>query len=299
MNDIQAEWIAINQRIFKAHIADVDGNLTKAYENAEKLSDAVILAIQSFLKQQIPFALSSARPFKEGSLLFDIPKNVFNQLNDEALKFFFIFSEMGCTALSFYKDENTNICVHETDLVDFFQIPNRDILKKLNKTALFDEIANALFLTDICYYKADKKYGFHLKLTDFAIKQTLQNPTYILNITHKINDYLQKNYPFLVAYCSRKTLNILLKGADKELSVRYLAQKFHLKLSEIVATDDQGTLEGIGYHLIKHAGGFSTNIYDKDLYPPFPLPLISNNNGVDAWFFLNEHLHYQSPILGY
>ncbi len=297
MNNIQDEWTKITQHVFKAHIADVDGNLTKAYENVQELSDNVISSIQEFLKRQIPFALSSARQFKEGSLLFNIPKAVFNNLSDEALKFFFIFSEMGCVALSFHR-EGERLCTDQTDLVDFFKIPNRDMLNTLNKTALFDEISNALLLKDVCYYKSEKKYGLHLKLTDSAIEINLKNPNYILDLVQKINTYLKENYPFLVAYCSRKTLNILLKGADKELSVRYLAQKFNIGINDIVATDDQGTKEGIGYHLIKHQAGFSTNIYEDGVYPPFPLTLISKNKGVDAWFFLNKHLEYTSPVLG-
>ena len=75
------KWEFLRQKTYKAHIADVDGNLTGTHENASSLSPLVISQIQKHLKNGVPFGICSARSFEDNPMLKSILTDVTNMLS--------------------------------------------------------------------------------------------------------------------------------------------------------------------------------------------------------------------------
>lgn len=297
MNKIQKQWENILKKTYKAHIADVDGNLTKTTINASSLESDVISLIQKRLESGIPFGICSARSYADNPMLINIKNDVLGPLSNQAIKNFFIFPEQGALVICFSKNKKNEIITKEIDLVKYFKIKGaKNLFDTTSRKALFDEIVTSLGLQNTLQYIGDKRYGFIAQLKEKEIIIDAQHQDKILYLTKKMSSYVQKNHPLFEVLCTRKSIYVTLKGANKGLSLRYFAQKYHLELGEIVGTDDQGTFEGVGFPLICHEAGFSTNIYEKERTYPFPVSVIAKKSGVDAWLFLEEHLKYQPPF---
>ena len=297
-NILKKDWKMLCNQIYKAHIADVDGNLTETTVNATKLSPLVIQHIQKRLNANIPFGICSARSFSDNPMLISIRDDILNNLDDKQMKYFFIFPEQGACVIQFKKDKNKKLTEKEIDLVKYFRLKGRNqIFKTLTRKELFQEIVENLSIQDTLIYKGDKKYGFIAQLNEQELVLDKSHQDKILSLTRKMADYVAKKHPLFEVLCTRKSIYVTLKGANKALAIRYFLKKYALTFSEIVGTDDQGTKEGVGFPLICHEAGFSTNIYEKELQRPFPVPLICKKTGVDAWFFLEQHLTYKSPYV--
>ena len=291
------KWEFLRQKTYKAHIADVDGNLTGTHENASNLSPLVISQIQKHLKNGIPFGICSARSFEDNPMLKSILAAVTNGLSNKEIKNFFIFPEQGASVLSFKFDKNKETIIKEIDLIKFFKIKgHQDLFNTFSRQELYEKITTTLQIANELKYKGDKKYGFIAQLNekDLILDQAHQDK--IFNLTHLMSDYVQKEFPLFEVLCTRKSIYVTLKGANKALAIRYFSKKYHLDLGEIVGTDDQGTKDGVGYPLICHKAGFSTNIYEEKEAFPFPVSPICNKTGVDAWLFIEKNLKYNSPI---
>ena len=297
MNKIQKQWENILKKTYKAHIADVDGNLTGTHENASSLSPLVISQIQKHLKNGIPFGICSARSFEDNLMLKSILTDVTEGLSSNEIKNFFIFPEQGASVLSFKFDKNKNIITKEIDLIKFFKIKGyKNLFNSFSRQELYKKIATTLKIDNELKYKGDKKYGFIAQLNekDLILDQAHQDK--IFNLTLLMSDYVQKEFPLFEVLCTRKSIYVTLKGANKALAIRYFSKKYNLNFDEIVGTDDQGTKDGVGYPLICHKAGFSTNIYEEKEEFPFPVSSICNKTGVEAWLFIEENLKYNSPI---
>ena len=291
------KWEFLRQKTYKAHIADVDGNLTGTHENASNLSPLVISQIQKHLKNGVPFGICSARSFEDNPMLKSILKDVTAGLSNNEIKNFFIFPEQGASVLYFKFDKNKETIIKEIDLIKFFKIKgHQDLFNTFSRQDLYEKITTTLQIANELKYKGDKKYGFITQLNekDLILDQAHQDK--IFNLTHLISNYVQKEFPLFEVLCTRKSIYVTLKGANKALAIRYFSKKYHLDFDEIVGTDDQGTKDGVGYPLICHKAGFSTNIYEEKEGFPFPVSPICNKTGVDAWLFIEENLKYNSPI---
>lgn len=65
---IKNRWREAKQKRYKAHIADVDGNLTPEDKKTEYLSDEIVKRIRWKLLAGIPFGVCSARSFRKALL---------------------------------------------------------------------------------------------------------------------------------------------------------------------------------------------------------------------------------------
>ncbi len=59
-----------------------------------------------------------------------------------------------------------------------------------------------------------------------------------------------------------------------------------------MGTDDQCAPMGVGWPLTRHSAGFSTNQYDIEAQPPYPVKQLCGETGKSAWMFLDDNLTY-------
>lgn len=89
---VNNRWQSAKQKRYKAHIADVDGNLTSEKEKTEYLSDEIVKRIRKKLLAGIPFGVCSARSFRKNKMLDNIKNAVLDNLPEAAAKRFFFIS---------------------------------------------------------------------------------------------------------------------------------------------------------------------------------------------------------------
>ncbi len=276
---------------YKAHIADVDGNLTDENEYATTLLPDIIQRIRNHLTNGILFGICSVRSFRPNELMDNIQKAITFELPDNALHKFFLFPEQGSTVISYKRDSMGQIQTHEQDLVSLFNITDKPVFEEQRNT-LFQYLSSHPALTDVLSIVIIKKYGFIMKikrqenLSDEAYKR------FVKQTTTTINSLLAQKYPHYEASCSRTSVGVFIKGANKSLALRYMAQQFHLSIDEIVGTDDQCTPVGVGWPLTRHKAGFSTNQFDEQMPYPTPLKPLCGYTGKEAWLFLDDNLTY-------
>ena len=111
----------------------------------------------------------------------------------------------------------------------------------------------------------------------------------------EVNRLLASAFPAFSASCTRSSVYVAVKGACKELALKYFALLYNISKDEIVGTDDQGEKNGVGWPLTNHKAGFSTNTYDPESAFQIPLSLICGMKGKDAWLFLDDNLSYLPP----
>lgn len=291
---IHTRWINALQKQYKAHIADVDGNLTEEKEKTERLSDEIINRIKQKLILGIPFGICSARSLRQGEILDNIQQDVINGLSKEAIKNFFVFPEQGTIAISFDVDSSGCVLKKELDLVNFFNIYKTDnnIINDITRHDLFNYLNKNIQTSNALQYKSSKKYGFLATVIKKENMPDQEYSSYVGNTTKEINRLLSKNDPIYEAFCTRSAIYVATKGATKELSLRYLSYLYNISIDEIVGTDDQGEITGVGWTLTHHKAGFSTNTYDINSNNQIPLSLVCQKKGKDAWLFLDDNLTY-------
>lgn len=294
---VNNRWQSAKQKRYKAHIADVDGNLTSEKEKTEYLSDEIVKRIRKKLLAGIPFGVCRARSFRKNKMLDNIKNAVLDNLPEAAAKRFFLFPEQGTSAITFTTAPQGGVTTKEVDLAELFDIlpGNKDILSDAYKAKLFDYLNKNLSVTASLEYKSPKKYGF---LAAIKCNSPFSDEDYrkrIELITKEVNRLLASAFPAFSASCTRSSVYVAVKGACKELALKYFALLYNISKDEIVGTDDQGEKNGVGWPLTNHKAGFSTNTYDPESAFQIPLSLICGMKGKDAWLFLDDNLSYLSP----
>ncbi len=284
------------RNIYKAHIADIDGNLTDENEINTSLENDIIERIRNRLSAGIPIGICSVRSFRPNDMMDNIQKAVLSELPDEAIHRFFLFPEQGTSVISFSRDTTGKVQVHQIDLVSFFNITETFVSEK-ETNAIFHDLNDEPQLADILTINTHKKYGFDLKIKRFPHFSDAEYANFVTQTTRTINELLAQKYPIYEAFHSRSSVCILIKGINKGLSLRYFAHLFQLNIDDIAATDDQCSSTGVGWPLTCHKAGFSTNKCEASSQWPTSLKQICGHTGKTAWLFLDDQLIYNAPNL--
>ena len=293
-------WHEVLSHLYKAHVADVDGNLVGENEPSDCLSDEIIKRIEQKLKKGIPFGLASARSFRPNQLLDNVQKKIMSDLPLSSAQHFYIFAEQGTQALWIEPDQNGRPIHRQLDLVQFFhRVPAGFLaLTEDDRQKQFEKIKSALYKNNKHFslrYKSSKKYGFLARIESLIDSSKTPSQTEIKIITQQVRQILNSHYPDYEAFCTRTSLFVSLKGSSKKLSLEFLSSRYQIPIDDIVGTDDQADIYGVGWHLTQHKGGFSTNTFDPNAIYQIPLKKILHQTGKEAWMMLDNLLHYNSP----
>gem|GEM_PF-4032359 len=296
-------------RIYGAEIDDIDDNLTLL--GSLQVPDEVISMIQKSIQSGIPRALASARPENASDFqkslgahdIAEIAARIRGGIPKENMHLLVLFPEIASYATWLEWNEKTGQFVRkEEDLVkryglvpaDFELTPaDRGILHQF----LFEEAYDPDQL-HIPFKKVEKKrYGMEFWIdTEDSAEARRQTDQLARKINRIFARYPFSKFHYLEAIPQGPVVDLRLKGLSKSLALRFFSERFGLKSSEIVGTDNKGIKGQDGWSLTRHSAGFSTDTFEPSSRHQIPLRLATGLQGVEAWQHLQSRLKFLAPV---
>jgi len=293
---------------YRAEVDDIDGNLTAS--GTSEVTNLVMSEIQRSVQRGIPRGLASGRAEKTTDKLRqlsvhdieEVAERVRSGLSRDEMPKFIIFPENGSYAVWYEWDTAAGGFVRkEVDLAKHFgKVPPGFEFTESDRTELYDGIS-ALFkgqYENPFTLREDKRYG----LAAWAQQAGLPPA----EISRRANEMAKRIQEFLDHHPNPKfhmfealgtsvSVDLMVKGVNKLLAVKFMAEKFGIPENEVVATDDKAAKNGNGWALTNRPGGFSTNESDPESQDQVALKLAIGAQGLDAWTFLQRHLQWALP----
>lgn len=300
--DIWGRWLQATQKIYRAEISDVDGNLTPTW--GSEVPDEVVRIFQDNLRAGIPQGIASVRS-EEGAVgLREIENRILAGLDPDAVSKYIFFSENGTFAHWQEWDASAGAFVRRSmDIAQLFKkVPEGYVLTEEERRAVYASVEDFLsrrFGDKVTDYKESKTYGFLASVIRNNEWSDREYSDRVAKATSEVIDFLAGSEdPVLSGYdamMTRTSIVIMKKGVNKSLAIQFFSDRYNLNLDEVVGTDDQASREGNGWFLTQHSAGFSTN--ESNLQGAFQIPLkeIFGVTGVDAWLRMHEFLKFKSP----
>ena len=280
-----------------AKIDDIDGNITR--KGSAEADPRAIDKIRESLTQGIPRALASGRAEMispemrslGSSDIEEVAAQIRHGLSPEELSRFILFPEHATYATWIENGKRLEIdLAKKYGLVpsDFIFTPEEsehfysEIKKYLDK-----EFPGAIKL------KENMRYSFSMWLN---IPQKGGMSDLANQMTEKLQrflaDYPNPKYHLFEPVATAESVDLIIKGINKSLALKFMAEKFSIPEKSIVGTDDKASKNGNGWGLASHEAGFSTREYDAESPTQIPLSLALGKEGIDAWLDLEKMLNF-------
>ncbi len=156
-------------------------------------------------------------------MLDNIQKAVLTDLPDCAVNNFFLFPEQGNAVISYHRDLNGKIHDNILDLVTLYNIAEKPISEE-DRNTLFQYLSHHPKLTDMLTVTVIKKYGFIMKIKRLTDISDEAYNHFVMQTTSTVKTLLAEKYPNYEVACSRTSIGIFLKGANKSLALRYMTK---------------------------------------------------------------------------
>jgi len=301
------------EQTYRAEIDDIDGNLTDPKTAYVDAGD--ILTIQQIIRGGTPYVLASGRAerldnsFRQrardlGADIHDIEEvavQIRKGLTEEEQKIFFIAPENG-SFMKWYEDG----APQEVDVVGKYLkqdglIPVDFEFTEETRQALYETVRQYLaqYFPDPFTLREDMKYGFSMWLrrqdgwTEADVSS--RSREMVARARSFLSEHENPIFRMFELISTSDTVDIMLKGVNKSLALRFIVERFGINEDEVVTTDDKASTEGNGWHLTRHRGGFSTKEYNPESEFQVPVSLVTGLTGRDAWRHLQEHLQFSQP----
>lgn len=298
------------EKTYRAEIDDIDGNLTQPGSDLPA-ADAID-AIQRRIRNGIPSGIASGRVERVATPEFqamgvhdveEIAERVRNGLSPEWMPRFVLFPENASYAAWMEWDDGKREYVRrEVDLVRKYGIIPSDFEFTIKeREEIYREMGELMErdLPEAFKLREDKRYGFAAWVNGKPEWSPDDLRAFVNEAGERIQAHLQGHpnlkFRLLDVVTTGITVDVMVRGVDKSLAVRFFADQFGIGEHEIVATDDKGGKRGNGWPLTRHAAGVSTDEFNVESENQISLRAAWGVVGADAWLRLQSCLAFESP----
>lgn len=293
---------------YGAEVDDIDGNLTQP--GTSEVTDSVVKKVQNSIHAGNPRGFASGRAETRSDEwrkldvhdIEEVAARVRAGLSPEDLPKFMIFPENGSYAVWYEWNAQSGSAVRqEVDLAKHYGLVTQDFeLTETERAELFKGMSALREETQgqPLVLREDKRYGFAawLKSEGISSEQVSRQANELVPIMQQfLDNHPNPKFHIFEVVATSVSVDLMVKGVNKTLATKFMAEKFGLKEEEIAATDDKASRNGNGWAWTNRLGGFSTDEHDPESADQVPLKLAIGVKGVEAWFFLQQRLQWKQP----